>query len=64
MKDAERILCSLCGNPISKERLEILPHATTCIACATKHPQRKIMARDADLSQSSPIDRTGFAPSD
>jgi RNA polymerase-binding transcription factor DksA len=56
--------CSLCGNPISPDRLEILPNATTCVECAAKHPQKKIMARDLDLSQSSPIDRTGFAPSD
>jgi len=56
--------CSLCGIPISKERLEILPNATTCVGCATKHPDRKILAKDVDLSQSSPIDRTGFAPTD
>ncbi len=56
--------CSLCGNPISPERLEILPNATTCVDCAAKHPEKKVLATDLDLSQSSPIDRTGFAPSD
>lgn len=57
-------LCHLCGAPISKARLDAIPGVTTCIACATKHPTRKVQAREVDLSQSSPIDRTGFAPTD
>lgn len=57
-------LCSLCGKPISAGRLEVLPGVTTCIECASRHPQRKVKADELDLSQSSPIDRTGFAPSD
>jgi RNA polymerase-binding transcription factor DksA len=56
-------LCSLCGQPISKARLEALPGVTTCIECAKKHP-RKVDTSGIELSQSSPIDRTGFAPSD
>jgi RNA polymerase-binding transcription factor DksA len=56
--------CGLCGRPISKGRLEALPGVTTCIDCATKHPGRRVQANELDLSQSSPIDRTGFAPSD
>lgn len=55
--------CKLCGKPISAARLEALPGATTCIECAKKNPP-KIDASKYDLSQSSPIDRTGFAPSD
>ncbi len=27
-------ICSDCGIPISKERLDAIPYATTCIACA------------------------------
>ena len=57
-------LCSLCGNPISPGRLEVLPGVTTCIECAKKHPPRKVDVRELDLSQASPIDRTGFAPTD
>jgi RNA polymerase-binding transcription factor DksA len=64
MTDRTAKLCSLCGRPIGKERLEALPGITTCIDCATKNPQRKVQADELDLSQSSPIDRTGFAPSD
>lgn len=26
--------CSRCGEPIAKERLEALPHATNCVKCA------------------------------
>lgn len=29
-------ICQRCGKPISPERLEALPAATTCIACATR----------------------------
>lgn len=61
---SKRILCHLCGRPISAGRLQALPGVTTCIDCAKKNPPRKVLAREVDLSQSSPIDRTGFAPSD
>ena len=55
--------CNLCGQPIAAARLEALPGVTTCLECAKKHP-RKVDVRRIDLSQASPIDRTGFAPSD
>ncbi|MEV0702575.1 TraR/DksA C4-type zinc finger protein [Saccharopolyspora sp. NPDC050389] len=29
-------VCARCGNPIAPERLEALPAATTCIACASR----------------------------
>ena len=60
---SNRKLCSLCGEPIAPARLEALPGVTTCLACAKKHP-RKVDTSRIDLSQASPIDRTGFAPSD
>ena len=56
-------LCGLCGKPIPAARLEALPGVTTCLECAKKHP-RKIDTSHLDLSESSPIDRTGFARSD
>jgi RNA polymerase-binding transcription factor DksA len=56
-------LCSICDKPIAPARLEALPGVTTCIECARKHP-RKPDTSGIELSQSSPIDRTGFAPSD
>lgn len=59
-----RKLCSLCGAPIAAGRLEAIPGVTTCIDCAKKHPTRKVQARELDLSQASPINRNGFAPSD
>ena len=58
-----RKLCSLCGAPIAPARLEALPGVTTCIECAKKNPP-KIDASKLDLSEASPIDRTGFARSD
>lgn len=57
-------LCGLCGAPIAPGRLEAIPGVTTCIDCAKKHPTRKVQARELDLSQASPINRNGFAPSD
>jgi RNA polymerase-binding transcription factor DksA len=56
-------LCSLCGQPIAAARLEALPGVTTCIDCAKKNP-RKVDTSGIELSESSPIDRTGFARSD
>jgi hypothetical protein len=58
-----KILCRLCGKPIAAARLEALPGVTTCLECAKKNPP-KIDASKFDLSESSPIDRTGFARSD
>ena len=58
-----KILCSVCGKPIAAARLEALPGVTTCLECAKKNPP-KIDASKFDLSESSPIDRTGFARSD
>ena len=62
-QDTARKLCSLCDQPIAAARLEALPGVTTCLECAKKHP-RKVDVSRIDLSQASPIDRTGFAPTD
>jgi RNA polymerase-binding transcription factor DksA len=59
----ESKLCSLCGSPIAEARLEALPGVTTCIECAKKHP-RKVDTSGIELSQASPINRNGFAPTD
>jgi RNA polymerase-binding transcription factor DksA len=56
-------LCTLCGAPIPAARVEALPGVTMCIECAKKNPP-KVDASKLDLSQASPIDRTGFAPTD
>ena len=64
MANPKTTLCSICGNAISKARLEALPGVATCVACAAKNPPKKIRANELDLSQASPIDRTGFAPTD
>lgn len=55
--------CWLCGKPIAPARVAALPGVTTCIECAKKHP-RKIDTSGVELSQASPINRNGFAPSD
>jgi RNA polymerase-binding transcription factor DksA len=58
-----KALCSVCGKPIAAARLEALPGVRTCLECAKKNPPR-IDVKKYDLSESSPIDRTGFARSD
>jgi len=62
-KKQSRVLCSICSKPIPAARLEALPGVKTCIECAKKHSPR-IDASKFDLSEASPIDRTGFARSD
>ena len=62
--DVNERACSLCGRPISPGRLRALPGVSTCIDCAKQNPPKKLLDRDIDLSQSSPINRNGFAPSD
>jgi len=34
-------LCQECGKPISKDRLEAVPHARLCIECKSKEEQSK-----------------------
>ncbi len=36
--------CVECANPISDDRLEVLPHAQLCRHCAHKHEQNAITA--------------------
>ena len=55
--------CTFCNGPIAPARLKALPGVTICVECAKKHPV-KIEPRSLDLSQASPINRNGFAPSD
>jgi len=55
--------CTLCGKPISTARLEALPGVTICIDCAKKNPL-KVDISKIELSQASPINRNGFAPTD
>jgi len=61
--DLPQKFCELCGAAIAPARLEALPGVTTCVACARKHP-KKLDVRAVELSQASPINRNGFAPTD
>jgi hypothetical protein len=56
-------LCTFCGGVIAPARLKALPGVTICVECSRKHPV-KVDPRAIDLSQASPINRNGFAPSD
>lgn len=56
-------ICMMCGKPIAPARIEALPGVTTCIDCAKKYP-RKVDISGVELSQASPINRNGFAPTD
>ena len=55
--------CHECGRAIPPARLEAVPGTDLCVDCSRKHPQ-KIDPRTIDISQSPPIDRTGFGPSE
>jgi RNA polymerase-binding transcription factor DksA len=57
-------LCSICRKPIAPARLEALPTTKLCIQCAQTHPPEPIDPATLDLSQASPINKNGFAPSD
>jgi RNA polymerase-binding transcription factor DksA len=63
-RKGSNVTCVLCGRAISQGRLQALPGVSTCIDCAKRNPPRKLRDRDVDLSQSSPINRNGFAPTD
>ena len=39
IKDGTYGLCQECGKPISKDRLEAVPHARLCIECKSKEEQ-------------------------
>jgi RNA polymerase-binding transcription factor DksA len=62
-KKSSAKLCSICGKPIPPARLEAIPGVTTCIECAKKNPP-KIDLNKYDISEASPINRNGFAPTD
>jgi RNA polymerase-binding transcription factor DksA len=59
--------CVECGNSIPQLRIDVIPGATTCVACANKS-KNKVSKVDyssgIDISQASEIDRSGFARSD
>jgi DnaK suppressor protein len=40
-EEGEYGLCKECGEPISEERLAILPHTTVCVKCARKRSRRR-----------------------
>ena len=59
--------CTECGNKIPQLRVEAIPGATTCVACANKSKKKlsKVdYSSNIDISQASEIDRSGFARSD
>ena len=38
-------ICEICGVPIDKERLRILPHTTCCVRCAGRSHDRRARSR-------------------
>lgn len=60
---SSEVQCEMCGKPIAPARLEALPGVRTCLECAKKNPP-KIDPSKFDISESSPINRNGFAPTD
>lgn len=53
--------CSKCGQPIDVERLDALPHTTTCVNCS-----KEGLRHDPNLvcAKSSPSGQNGFSPKD
>jgi len=37
----KKVFCEFCGKEIPKERMEILPEATTCVECSQTQPYSK-----------------------
>jgi DnaK suppressor protein len=35
-------LCDICGQPISSERLDAMPHANLCLACKAKYAKNRL----------------------
>ena len=62
-KNQSEVHCRICGNVIAPVRLEALPGVTICIECAKKNPI-KVDTSALEISQASPINRNGFAPTD
>ncbi|HVX87067.1 MAG TPA: TraR/DksA C4-type zinc finger protein [Phycisphaerae bacterium] len=56
--------CDLCRQPIAPARLEALPWTRMCVKCAEKNPPPPVDPATLDISQASPINKNGFAPSD
>jgi len=40
VEEGEYGICKECGEPVSEERLAILPHTTVCVKCARKRSRR------------------------
>jgi hypothetical protein len=56
--------CTICRQPIDPARLEILPDTQMCVSCARTRPPAPLDPNKLDISQASPINKNGFAPSD
>jgi hypothetical protein len=62
--DTEQRYCDLCHQPIAPARLEALPWTRMCVKCAQRNPPPPIDPAKLDISEASPINKNGFAPSD
>ncbi len=43
--------CEICGAPIDRERLRILPHTRRCVRCASLPPGHRTQARSHALAE-------------
>jgi DnaK suppressor protein len=44
LRDGTYGACELCAKPIGRDRLEVMPAATTCLACHLQSPERGVAA--------------------
>lgn len=52
-------VCRICGKPISKDRLEAVPHATMCIGCKSR--EERARANQADTATPEEAEEEGSA---
>ena len=61
MNQSNQSNCIACGVPIDPARLEVLPQARTCVACAEQNPEPVRHDPNVVCAKSSITGRNGFA---
>jgi RNA polymerase-binding transcription factor DksA len=56
--EIQTVECEDCGDPIGAKRLQVLPHTTVCISCATDREQDGRFVKHR-MNITSEVSRTG-----
>ena len=54
--------CKKCGEPIPKERLEVVPNTEHCIKCVDDNGPQKVYNPDEICAKASPSGQNGWSP--